>query len=188
MGLFEFFKAPLPEVPVTEDTSELVHVRVRAMAEGPLPQRAGDELRALIEEDLYAITPEFIEQLGVERDEVTMELVLLAWVAFCQAVEEEDAGSREQALELLEPYAATVREYVAFGHRERYDAGPGPILSVADKLAVGGRDPRHIVLGFLPTRLGVRARRGAVEGLMRLAVLAQMGGYGIGKLAWKDQS
>lgn len=187
MGLFDVFKAPLPEVPVTEATSELVHARVRAMAEGPLPQRAGDELRALIEDDLYGLCPEFIEELGVDRSEVTMELVLLAWVAFCQAIEDEDEGSRETALALLPAYSASVREYIAFGHRERYDDGPGPILAVADRLAVGGRDPRNVLLGFLPMRLGVRSRRGAVEGLMRLAVLAQMGGYGVGKLAWKKR-
>lgn len=187
MGLFDVFKAPLPEIPVSEETSEKVHARVRAMAEGPLPQRAGDELRALIEEDLFGLSPTFLTELGADRTEVQMELILLAWVAFCQAVEDEDEGTREQALELLEPYAQAVREYIAFGHRERYDAGPGPILAVADRLAVGGRDPRHVLLGFLPMRLGVRSRRGAVEGLMRLAVLAQMGGYGVGKLAWKSR-
>jgi hypothetical protein len=183
MGLFDVFKPALPEVPVTEASSDLVHARVEAMVAGGGPEGVVTELRALVEQDLFGLAPAFVEGLGTPREELASELYLMAWVGFCQACQDHELP-REDTLELLRPYQLALREYVAFGQRERYDAGPGPILNAADKLAVGGRDPRHVALGFLAMRLGVRGRRGAVEGLMRLAVLAQMGGYGVGELAW----
>jgi hypothetical protein len=38
-------------------------------------------------------------------------------------------------------------------------------------------------MGMASVRLGVGGRRGAVEGLMRLGLLAQAAGYGLGKVA-----
>ncbi len=183
MGLFDVFKPALPEVPVTQASSDLVHARVEAMVAAEGLEGVVAELRALIEQDLFGLAQGFVEGLDTPREELASELYLMAWVGFSQACQDHGI-EREAGLALLEPYKLALREYVAFGQRERYDEGPGPILNAADKLAVGGRDPRHVALGFLAMRLGVRGRRGAVEGLMRLAVLSQMAGYGVGELAW----
>jgi len=176
MSFFDRFKAPLPEVVVDEDTA----TRLAERFDDPDPVRAATALRALVEEDLPDLAPDFVNQLGVLSEELYMELYLLAFTGFVQA-QEDEGRDREAAVDALTPYAQALREYVAFGHRERFDEGPAPILAVADRLAVGGRDPRHVLLGFLPSRLGVRNRRGAVEGLMRLAVLAQNAGYRLGR-------
>ena len=177
MGFFDRFKAPLPEVEVDEDAAERLAAPLR---EATTPEQATSALRQLVEQDLVELAPDFVNQLDVPSEELFMELYLLAFTGFVQAVE--DGGrSREEAIGAAEPYRLALREYVAFGHRERYDEGPGPVLAVADRLAVGGRDARHVILGFLPSRLGVRSRKGAVEGLMRLAVLARNGGYALGQ-------
>lgn len=184
MGLFDLFKPALPEVPVSEATTELVNARVEKMVAASDPEGVVTQLRDLVEQDLFQLAGPFVEGLGTPREELAAELYLMAWVGFAQACQDHELPL-ETTLQLLEPYQVALREYVAFGQRERYDEGPGPILNAAEKLAVGGRDPRHVALGFLAMRLGVRGRRGAIEGLMRLAVLAQMGGYGVGEIARK---
>ena len=75
-----------------------------------------------------------------------------------------------------------LREHVAFAHRKRFDDGPIGTWTLSQKMA-GDRDVSHVALGMAAVRLGVGGRRGAVEGLMRLGVLAQAAGYGLGKLA-----
>lgn len=176
MGLFDSFKSALPEVPVDQATADAVTARMDGAS---TPDAAADALKALVEEDLATLAQDFLIELGVPSEEMYMELYLLAWTGFVHAHEDEGVA-REDAVDAVLPFSAALREYVAFGHRERYDEGPAPILAVADRLAVGGRDPRHVLLGFLSGRLGVRKRKGAVEGLMRLAVLAQRGGYEVG--------
>ncbi|HJN74721.1 MAG TPA: hypothetical protein QGF58_12385 [Myxococcota bacterium] len=176
MSFFDYFKSPLPEIVVDEETAARL---ARSVAETGDPAGAAEALRTLVEEDLSGLGGDFVDQLGVPTEELFMELYLLAWIGFVQAIEDGGA-SRDDALQTVEPYRLALREYIAFGHRGRYDEGPGPVMAVADRLAVGGRDARHVVLGFLPSRLGVRNRRGAVEGLMRLSVLAQRCGYELG--------
>ncbi|MCB9763405.1 MAG: hypothetical protein H6739_26800 [Alphaproteobacteria bacterium] len=185
MGILDRFKSALPEVPVGPEHGDLVNTRVREMVALPsdsLTDGVAGIVRELVRGELFDASRDFRAALGIDDEALATELYLHTWVGFLLAVAAH--ADRARGLTMLEPYQQALRPFVGVGHRERYDAGPGPLLRTAEKIAIGGRDPRHVVLGLLPMRFGVAWRRGASEGLIRLAVLAQMAGYGAGELAW----
>ncbi len=179
MRLFDFLKPPLPEVSVGPSDREGVERRVEeemAAAEQPI-----EVLRDIIEGDLFALSGPFRAGLSVPDEELACELYVQAFIGFLRAADEMGMDL-DTATDRLEPHHAALREYVAFGHRERFDDGPIGTWTLSHQMAKG-RDPSHVALGMAAVRLGVTRRRGAVEGLMRLGLLAQVAGHGLGRLA-----
>lgn len=182
MRFLDFLKPAVPEVPVGPQDTDAVNERVRQMASSDSPALL---LRTVVEEDLWARSTAFRAALGVPDEELACELYIQAFIGFLRAADEEGMDL-DSATDALEPHHAALREHVAFAHRKRFDDGPIGTWTLSQKMAGRGdtqRDVSHVALGMAAVRLGVGARRGAVEGLMRLGVLAQAAGYGLGKLA-----
>lgn len=187
MGLFDRFKKPLPEVPVGPQIEAQVDARVHAMTERSDIEGPVVELRDLVQVDLFGVGADFVDQLGVPRLELASELLLHGLVGAQLALEEH--VDRDAASALLDPYHRALAHHVASGQRERFDQGPVPVLHAGEKINDGAddssREPRYVVLGLLPRRLHTANRRGASEGLIRMALLSQLGGYGLGDLIWE---
>lgn len=178
MRFLDFLKPAVPEVSVGPEDTDTVNQRVLEMAAVEQPVLV---LRTVIEGDLWARSAAFRDALGVPNEELACELYIQAFIGFLRAADE-GGMDLESATDALEPHHALLREHVAFAHRQRFDDGPIGTWTLSQKMA-GERDVSHVALGMAAVRLGVGARRGAVEGLMRLGVLAQAAGYGLGKLA-----
>ncbi|MCB9794988.1 MAG: hypothetical protein H6741_19995 [Alphaproteobacteria bacterium] len=189
MGILDRFKPALPALPIGPETADQVNLRVAEMCHADdeaLVEACCEGVRAVVREDLFSLARPFIDAAGLDREELATELYLQAWIGFLLAVEAK--ADRARALEMLAPYQASLRDYVGLGWRERYDPGPEPVLQAAEKVSVNGRDPRHVVMGFLAMRIGVIWRKGGTEGLFALAMLAQTAGYGVGELAWQREA
>jgi hypothetical protein len=176
--LLDFLKPAVPQIAVGPEDSDRVHQRVQEMVASEEPALV---LREVVETDLFDASTAYRAALGVSDGELACELYIQAFIGFLRAADEEGMDL-DTATDRLEPHHAALREYVAFAHRERFDDGPIGTWQLSRKMA-GERDPSHVALGMASVRLGVGGRRGAVEGLMRLGLLAQAAGYGLGKVA-----
>ncbi len=178
MRWLDRLRAPLPDLPDT-DAEAVVLQRVESMAAASDLEGASLELRQMVETDLFNFAAEFRAALPLPDEELAMELYLYAGVGVMLGAQ--DAGcTGEQAVASWGDIAAHLREYVAYGQRERFDAGPLPLLHAAEKISPEA-DPAQVCLGMLPMRSGLSYRRGASAGLIRLAALSQLGGHGLGQ-------
>ncbi len=176
--LFDFLKPAVPLVPVGPTDREAIEARVQDMSTAELPALV---LKQVVEQDLFDLSTAFRGALRVPDEELACELYIQAFIGFLSAADHLGMDL-DAATDRLEPHHAALREYVAFGHRERYDQGPLGTWTLSRKMA-GERDPTHVALGMAAVRLGVTRRRGAVEGMMRLGMLAQLAGYGLGEIS-----
>ena len=172
MRWIDRLRRPLPPVSIDAAAEEKLASRVQEIAQASDAEGAVRALRGLVEQDMFAISHAFRAALGCPDAELATELYLHAGVGVLLAQGEEDRW---------QPLNQVLREYIAFGHRDRYDDGPSEVLRVANKINEEGRDPGLVALGMLPMRLGVSYRRGASEGLIQLASIAQQGGMAWGQ-------
>jgi hypothetical protein len=178
MRWLDRLRAPLPDLPEAQ-ADAMVLARIERMAAASDLSEATRELREMVEGDLFSFAADFREVLPIPDEELAMELYLYAGVGALLGAQ--DAGCPgEQAVESWSDIAAELREYIAFGHRERFDAGPVPLLLTAEKISPDA-DPSQVCLGMLAMRTGLSYRRGASAGLIRLAALSQLGGHGLGQ-------
>ncbi|MFT5584449.1 MAG: hypothetical protein ACI9VR_002034 [Cognaticolwellia sp.] len=178
MRWLDRLRAPLPDLPDT-DAEAMVLARVERMAAATDLPDATRELREMVENDLFSFAANFRDKLPMPDEELAMELYLYVGVGALLGAQ--DAGcTGEQAVESWQDIAVELREYVAYGQRERFDLGPVPLLNTAEKISPEA-DPAKVCLGMLPMRNGLSYRRGASAGLIRLAALSQLGGHGLGQ-------
>lgn len=178
MRWLDRLRAPFPDLPET-DAEAMVLARVERMAAASDLSEATLELREMVETDLFNFAADFRDALPIPDEELAMELYLYAGVGALLGAQ--DAGCPgEEAVESWRDISKELREYVAYGQRERFDLGPVPLLITAEKISPEA-DPAQVCLGMLPMRTGLSYRRGASAGLIRLAALSQLGGHGLGQ-------
>lgn len=155
-------KPPLPPVEVSEATREAIEARLAWVASEDAEQ-LGEALFEIVEGVLWEASEAWRERCGVPEGELACELYLVALGAL------KTAGGDPA------PVMAALRERVAYGMRERFDAGPAPLLATAE----GFREDRelgHVVVGMVGRRLELTARRGGAEGWFALGVCAWLAG------------
>ena len=155
-------KPPLPGVHVGGETREAIEARLAWVPKDDAEQLA-EALFEIVEGVLWEASEDFRARCGVPEGELACELYLVALAAL------RTAGGDPA------PVMAALRERIAYGQRERFDAGPVPLLATADGIRED-RELGHVLVGMVGRRLELTARKGGPEGWFPLGLAAWIAG------------
>ncbi len=174
MGIFDRFRARVPEVAVGPHTREAIEARMAGLPHAPPAKVLAQAVRDMIQQDLWPVSGGWREALGPLEKEVEAELFLCAWAGCAGALAERHGW--ETALAVLEAPMADLREYVPFSCREHYDKGPQALIVYARMQLPKEPDVVKATLAVMARWMCLSDREGVLEGWLRLGLTAWMGG------------
>ena len=187
MGIFNRFRAPLPDVLVDDVLKGRIGNHCDALRSPASPEKVAKPARYVIHEQLYPVSKAFREKAPVNPDALEMHLMLCVWAGMAAQVAEEHGWT--QGLATAQPAATAMREYVAYSRRKEWDKGPVPLVVYAQQQNKKEADPVHATLGVMAQLLGLTGRTGGLEGFFRLGILCWMAGEVLGtKLELQEAS
>ena len=178
MGLFDSFRAPLPEVPVDDVLKNRIGKACDRLACPSSAEKVARAAHDVIRQQIYPVSEAFRAKAPVKEDALEMHLMLCIWAGMAAQVAETYGWPR--GLATAQPAAEAMREYVAFSRREEWDKGPVPLVVYAQQSNKNDADPVHATLGVMAQLLGLTSRTGGLEGFFRMGILCWMAGEILG--------
>ena len=178
MGLFDRFRAELPEVRVSDTLKNQIGNYCDRLPTPASPEKVAKAAHHVIREQLYPVSVAFRDKAPVHPDALEMHLMLCVWAGMGAQVAETYGWAR--ALATAQPVADAMTEYVAFSRRKEWIKGPVPLVVYAQQQSKEDVDPVHATLGVMAQMLGLTSRKGGLEGFFRMGILCWMAGEVLG--------